>query len=75
MLERIICNLSGERILFNTATPSKFLPGKVIQIKLGGGNKAIFRISRVIKSRPIKTLNNGLRTCFEVWGKEWKETR
>ena len=70
MLRRIICLLSGERMLFNTTLPYRYKTGKVIDASLGGGNKAFFRVSRTLKTKPVQTYNNGQKPCYEVWGKE-----
>jgi hypothetical protein len=74
MLNNLFKKLRGERILFNTAIATRYPTGKAVQIKLGGGNKALFRVTRVVRSKPVKTFNNGTRECYEVWGKELIKT-
>ena len=70
MLRRLIYLLSGERMLFSTTTPRMYGVGRVIDRDLGGGNKVLFRVSRVIKTKPVKPYNNSEQDCYEIWGRE-----
>ena len=69
MLKKLIYTLSGERMLFNTSIPWKYRTGKVLSIKLGRGTNALFRVSRVLKSKPIH-VKGSASECYEVWGRE-----
>jgi hypothetical protein len=70
MLNRIFYSLLGEKSLFYTEKPTKYRRGKVVSLPLDNQERALIRVSRLVKTHPIRTIDGNLRDRYEVWGRE-----